>query len=671
MHVSRTSGRRGGPTVLRRTLMAAACLGGLVAGYAGPGVATAAYTPIFTSSASVAPNPVAPGAKATITAKLVASAAVSNVAVDVEVHNSANAIVFKQVLAGQNFAKGQTGTFTPAWTTPANQAAGTYTVAVGAFSSDFATGYGWNAAAARFNVGGGSTGFTTSATVSPSSVAPGGSTKITSTFVSSAALSNATADVEVHDASNNKVFQQAFTGVNFSAGQTATFAPTWTVAGNQAAGTYTVYLGVFSANWQTRYVWNTSAGTISIGAAGGSGASYYVDCSAGKDANAGTDTGHAWQSLSRASLASLKPGDSLLLKRGCAWTGPLVAAWSGAAGKAIKIGAYGTGNLPVIQNAKPAQVTVKGSYLTFDQLSVRSDPDSLDSSCKNNRIGYRLGFNFVTGSANNVVQNSLISDLSSGIYIDRGSYNNSIHNTEFAHNNMMANANQFVDDGGATAVVNYGDNNNFGYNTFHDQIACSARYASMGHVFDVEAGNGNIFHHNKAWNNGANFAELGGFDKTLQATNNTFAYNVVLNNGITSHDNTTGTKVYNNTFYFPSGGIVNCEACTPADMSLKNNIFYANTGFTAQGTQASLDESNNVYWNPAGGVYNTQTLSSTSKTVDPLFVSASGGNFQLQSNSPAINAGTMATVSAGLTADFLGKLVPQGGAVDIGAYEMR
>src|SRR5690606_17119409 len=50
---------------------------------------------------------------------------------------------------------------------------------------------------------------------------------------------------------------------------------------------------------------------------------YYVDCSAGKDGNPGTSPALAWKSINKANNATLRPGDSLLFKRGCAWQGPL------------------------------------------------------------------------------------------------------------------------------------------------------------------------------------------------------------------------------------------------------------------------------------------------------------------------------------------------------------
>jgi hypothetical protein len=57
-------------------------------------------------------------------------------------------------------------------------------------------------------------------------------------------------------------------------------------------------------------------------------------------------------------------------------------------------------------------------------------------------------------------------------------------------------------------------------------------------------------------------------------------------------------------------------------------------------------------------------------SADPKFISynpTGTGDYRLQSTSPAIDKGTLTSAP---TTDFLGVARPQGGAVDIGAYEM-
>ena len=75
-------------------------------------------------------------------------------------------------------------------------------------------------------------------------------------------LRNVILDVEFYDAGKNKVSQSWQTGFNFTAGQTistnsVSFAP-------GGSGTYTVAIGVFSADGTTNLYWNGAAQTFSV-----------------------------------------------------------------------------------------------------------------------------------------------------------------------------------------------------------------------------------------------------------------------------------------------------------------------------------------------------------------------------------------------------------------------
>lgn len=78
------------------------------------------------------------------------------------------------------------------------------------------------------------------------------------------------------------------------------------------------------------------------------GADYYVDCAAGADSNPGTSPNSAWKTLEKVNTTELGPGDSVRFQRGTTCAGMLAPRGSGAAGRPITIGAYGTGALPVI-----------------------------------------------------------------------------------------------------------------------------------------------------------------------------------------------------------------------------------------------------------------------------------------------------------------------------------
>ena len=85
-----------------------------------------------------------------------------------------------------------------------------------------------------------------------------------------------------------------------------------------------------------------------------------------------------------------------------------------------------------------------------------------------------------------------------------------------------------------------------------------------------------------------------------------------------------------------------------------------------------LEAGNFIYWGGSGyatyDAWETQYGGTTySIEADPLFRSPATGDFHLQRSSPCIDAG----VDVGLASDKDGVIVPQTGAVDVGAYELH
>jgi len=85
---------------------------------------------------------------------------------------------------------------------------------------------------------------------------------------------------------------------------------------------------------------------------------YYVDAS-GDDANPGTATDKAWNTLAPINALKLAPGDKVLLKAGCEFTGPLILQGSGAEGKPIVIDRYGPGANPIINGQGKVENTIR------------------------------------------------------------------------------------------------------------------------------------------------------------------------------------------------------------------------------------------------------------------------------------------------------------------------
>ncbi len=120
--------------------------------------------------------------------------------------------------------------------------------------------------------GGGAPAFTIGATsAAPNPVAPGASTTVTTTITDTGgAASGINLDLEIFSSSGTRVNQQFTTGQSFAAGEAKSFQWTWAVPASQAAGTYTVKIGVFSSSWAL-LAWNNNAASVSVQSGGGGG----------------------------------------------------------------------------------------------------------------------------------------------------------------------------------------------------------------------------------------------------------------------------------------------------------------------------------------------------------------------------------------------------------------
>jgi len=95
-----------------------------------------------------------------------------------------------------------------------------------------------------------------------------------------------------------------------------------------------------------RYFFLVFFSTLSTLAAG---ADYYIS-SSGNDSNNGLTESAPWKSIAKVNLvfSNFQPGDRILFKRGDTFYGSLIIKKSGISGAPITIGAYGSGEQPVI-----------------------------------------------------------------------------------------------------------------------------------------------------------------------------------------------------------------------------------------------------------------------------------------------------------------------------------
>ena len=389
------------------------------------------------------------------------------------------------------------------------------------------------------------------------------------------------------------------------------------------------------------------------------GPAYFVDCNGNDNAN-GTSSANAWKSVRKANAATLRAGDSLLFKRGCSFQGPLNANWRGTGNAPVYIGAYGTGNAPMIRNGSPSVVSVSGTYQVIDSLEVSADqpsPYRNARKCQSQPTGWRVGFEFNGNSSGNTVQRSKASGLTAGLRFAGGSRNRAIANTLTNNTVMSQNTpEQYDDDSGAWGVLLNADNNEVAFNTFGGNTACSEDYGIEGASVEVFQASGNLVHHNVSIND-STFTELGG-TSDRPARNNAFAFNLyapvktggellVLRGRESKWGGNPGTKFYNNTAYQVSLGISCSDGCDSSILSARNNIIWSRDkgSRNALWSNAPFDEGNNFFWRNDGKPSVTVEggrLATTSKVVNPKFVDVDKLDFRLSPDSPAINAGAYA-----------------------------
>lgn len=86
----------------------------------------------------------------------------------------------------------------------------------------------------------------------------------------------------------------------------------------------------------------------------GMATTYYVSHN-GNDSNSGTSQSSPWRSIARVTqiIYSLEPGDHILFERGGVYPGRLDIPKSGTSSNPIVVGAYGSGEKPIISGGVP------------------------------------------------------------------------------------------------------------------------------------------------------------------------------------------------------------------------------------------------------------------------------------------------------------------------------
>ncbi len=111
------------------------------------------------------------------------------------------------------------------------------------------------------------------------------------------------------------------------------------------------------------------------------GTDYYIK-NGGNDAAAGTSDGTAWETITKVNAewdaGTFAPGDQILFKKGNTFYGMIIVKEGGSSGSPISIGAYGTGDAPIITGW--TEVTGWTSYATgiwYKAITTQSTPNIL------------------------------------------------------------------------------------------------------------------------------------------------------------------------------------------------------------------------------------------------------------------------------------------------------
>lgn len=118
---------------------------------------------------------------------------------------------------------------------------------------------------------------------------------------------------------------------------------------------------------------------------------YYVK-TGGSDAEAGTSDATAWATITKVNsvwaAGTLAPGDSILFRKGDTFDGTVTVTESGTFGNPIVIGAYGTGDRPIINGFSTASSwTSVGGGIYYAALTLESIPNMVAIDGVNTPMG--------------------------------------------------------------------------------------------------------------------------------------------------------------------------------------------------------------------------------------------------------------------------------------------
>lgn len=414
-------------------------------------------------------------------------------------------------------------------------------------------------------------------------------------------------------------------------------------------------------------------------------ATYYVSSSSGSDSNPGTIS-QPFATLSKVNTLNLNQGDTVYLKRGDTWTDEyleLQVADQGSSTSPVTISAYGTGNDPIINRTSDTDnkaIVIYGDWFVVEEFTI-------------NNADYS-GVEMLQTAENNIIRNCEI--YNAGVAVRIKSSNNTVKNCNMHDLIMVTNTpSPTTDDYGAIAVsievVSGGTSPIYGTilesNTVTNAIADSYDYSRDGGFVEIFGSLTNtIIRYNKVYDS-KGFIEIGAPVDTDLVKDTYLYYNVASKNtgrfllvngdaggpyqvnldNLTINNNTIYESVNTGSLFFFSGVTANA-----AELTFKNNILFGGSAFVGESMGSSTTHTYNTYARHSGSSVG-HTLGTGEQTITQtqmeshVFTDVPNRDFRLRASSILLNDGT----DVSLSQDLLGVSVPQGSAVDPGAYEYK